>query len=151
MINNIIFFIEMDIFYLIDNDCVIFFLLDNKKGIFIGVFKGQFIVVIDFEILVFFECIELEDGWQVGFSSFKNEVKFLMEKIVWLVVYYWWWWVLFFIGVMEVEVCSNDFEYDYKFEFVFFELDGWVFNIQCKGNLIVVKSMILVDMDLLDC
>lgn len=57
------------------------------------------------------------------------EVKFLIEKIVWLVVYYWWWWVLFFVGVIEVEVCNNNVEYDYKLELVFFELDGWVFNI----------------------
>jgi len=44
-------------------------------------------------------------------------------------------------------VRSNNAEYDYKPELVFFELDGRVLNIQRKGNSIVVKSMVLAETD----
>jgi hypothetical protein len=147
MINNITFSTEMDTLYLIDNDRAIPFPLDNKKGILIGVLKGQLTVATDFETPASPERIELEDGRQIGFSSSKNEVKLSTEKTVWSAAYHRQRRVLSFVGATEVEVRSNNTEYDYKPELVFFELDGRVLNIQRKGNSIVVKSMILADTD----
>ena len=145
MINNITFSTDMDTLYLIDNDRAIPFSLDNKKGILIGILKGQLTVATDFESPASPERIELEDGRQVGFSRSKNEVKLSTEKTVWSAAFHRQRRVLSFIGATEVEVRNNEKEYDYKPELVFFELEGRVLNIQRRGNSLVVKSTVLAD------
>lgn len=147
MINNITFSTEMDTLYLIDNDRAIPFSLSNKKGIIIGVLKGQLTVATDFETPSVPERIELEDGEQIAFSRTLNEVKLSIKKTVWSAAYHKQRRVLSFIGATEVEVRSGSKEYDYKPELVFFELDGCVLNIQRRGNAIVVKKMILGDQE----
>ncbi|MEQ8702620.1 MAG: hypothetical protein RIC19_01810 [Phaeodactylibacter sp.] len=145
MINNITFSTEMDTLYLIDNDRAIPFSLDTKKGILIGVLKGQLTVVTDFEVPAVPERIELADGSQIGFSGSRREVKLSTEKTVWSAAYHRKRRVLSFIGATEVEVRSSNQEYDYKPEIAFFELEGRVLNVQRRNNAIVVKSMILAD------
>ena len=145
MVNNITFSTEMDTLYLIDNDRAIPFPLDNKKGIIIGVLKGQLTVATDFEAPSNMERIELKDGEQIGFSRDRHEVKLSIEKTVWSAAYHKQRRVLSFVGATEVEVRSGSTEYDYKPELVFFELEGCVLNIQRRGNAVVVKKMILGD------
>lgn len=143
MVNNITFSTEMDTLYLIDNDRAIPFPLDNKKGIIIGVLKGQLTVATDFEAPSNAGRIELVDGEQIAIGGGGNEVKLSIAKTVWSAAYHKQRRVLSFVGATEVEVRSGRTEYDYKPQLVFFELDNCVLNVQRRGNAIVVKKLIL--------
>lgn len=145
MVNNITFSTDMDTLYLIDNGRAIAFPLNNKKGILIGVLKGQLTVATDFEPPVPDPDFKTAEGRSVGFGPAK-EVKLETQKTVWSAAYHQSRRILSFVGATEVEVRVSE-DVDYKPELVFFDLKNQVINIRRKGEAIIVKPMLIVDKD----
>ncbi len=145
MVNNITFSTDMETLYLIDNGRAIAFPLNNKKGILIGVLKGQLTVATDFEPPAPDPEFRTPEGRSVGFGPAK-EVKLATKKTVWSAAYHRRRRILSFIGATEVEVRVSE-EVDYKPELVFFDLKSWVLNIRRQGDAIIVKPVVVKEED----